>query len=438
MTTYIIRPEPTGRLDYQLNIIDTPGFGDTRGLERDQEIVAQIRDLFSAANVKGVATIDAVCFLAKAPDARLTAVQRYIFQSVMSLFGKDIEENICSLITFADGVSPPVLSALKESKLPFGKAFTFNNSGLFARNDEADSLSPMFWDMGVKSFQRFFAHLAMANSKSLRLTKDVLYERYRLEMTVSNLQPKVDIGLQKVNELNREMKIFAENKAEIERNKNFEYPSQETRQVKKDLARGKHVTNCLNCHFTCHENCGIPMDADKKGCWAMDSSGHCRICPDKCFWNKHANTPYVFSYVTVTVTKTYADMLEKYKSASGRLPNQEQLLQRMGQEVNDLIDLIEQMMMTVKACNERLASIALRPNPLSMTEHIDLMIQAEEMEKKNGFIQRIAVLREFRRRAELTKHAVRFSQEAHKTLSEAENSKSIKWLFKKFKSVFSF
>lgn len=419
VTTYIIKPEAAGRLPYQLNIIDTPGFGDTRGLERDREIVGQIRELFSAKDIKGVSTIDAVCFLAKAPDARLTATQIYIFQSVMSLFGKDIEDNICSLITFADGISPPVLSALQASGLPFGKSFTFNSSGLFANNNDANTLAPMFWEMGVQSFWNFFAYLENVQTKSLQLTKDVLADRYTLEMTVRDLQPKLDIGLSKVNQLKKEIKLFEENRAMIEDNKDFEYEVEEMRQVQKELPKGTHVTNCLNCHLTCHENCGIPNDDGKKECWAMDENGYCRVCEDKCIWSKHANTPYVISYVLVMVKQTYAEKLKKYKDASGKLPNQKQLLEKMGDELDALTKNIEDMMDIVKDCNERLDAIALRPNPLTMTEHIDLMIESEQMERKAGFMDRIKVLNEFRKRAQITQTAESFRTDAHQTVSKA-------------------
>lgn len=127
-------------MNFTLNIIDTPGFGDTRGIERDQGIINQIRQLFSSKGDKGVLFIDAVCFIVKAPDARLTVSQRYIFSSIMSLFGKDIESNICTLITFADGAEPPVLASLKEANLPFGSTFQFNNSALFAENKHLTTL----------------------------------------------------------------------------------------------------------------------------------------------------------------------------------------------------------------------------------------------------------------------------------------------------------
>lgn len=158
ITVYKIFPTAGSRIDYPLNIIDTPGFGDTRGIERDHAIVDQIRHLFCESDEQSVSFIDAVCFIVKAPDARLTVVQTYIFNSIMSLFGKDIESNICTMITFADGADPPVLASLEESKLPFGSTFNFNNSALFAENKDLkkNMLAPMFWEMGCKSFEVFF------------------------------------------------------------------------------------------------------------------------------------------------------------------------------------------------------------------------------------------------------------------------------------------
>jgi hypothetical protein len=94
-------------------------------------------ELFASRGAKGVATIDAVCFILKAPDSRLTSTQKYIFEAILSLFGNDIKDNICTLITFADGQTPPVLAgleALEHKSLPYELYFTFNNSALYAEN----------------------------------------------------------------------------------------------------------------------------------------------------------------------------------------------------------------------------------------------------------------------------------------------------------------
>ncbi|KAH3821206.1 hypothetical protein DPMN_122967 [Dreissena polymorpha] len=90
ITCFTIHPEEDSRLPYSLNIIDTSGFGDTRGIEQDQKIVEQKRQLFCAKPPQGILTIDMVCCTLIAPDARLSTMQTYVFHSVMSLFGNDI------------------------------------------------------------------------------------------------------------------------------------------------------------------------------------------------------------------------------------------------------------------------------------------------------------------------------------------------------------
>jgi hypothetical protein len=52
-----------------LIIVDSPGFGDTRGIDADFEIIAKIKSFFETR----IETIHAVCFVAKSSDARLTA-----------------------------------------------------------------------------------------------------------------------------------------------------------------------------------------------------------------------------------------------------------------------------------------------------------------------------------------------------------------------------
>ncbi|XP_052214697.1 uncharacterized protein LOC127833467 [Dreissena polymorpha] len=438
ITCYTVYPKEGSRIPYTLNIIDTPGFGDTRGLERDQEIVEQIRQMFSLPKPKGVVYIDAVCFLIKAPDARLTPIQSYIFQSIMSMFGKDIEKNICSLITFADGMDPPVLAALLESGLPFGKRFTFNNSALFASNTDVSqmSLSPMFWEMGLLSFRNFFRHIDTLSTQSLQLTSDVLNERKRIESTVRNNEKNLEIGLLKLNTLKTEKKIFEDSSSAIKDNADFTYEVVTTQQIKQDLPRGVHVTNCTNCHFTCHENCAYADDDQKINCCAM-SNGYCKICPDKCFWQKHTNSKYTFIYKQVKETKTYAEKKRKYEEATGMQLTLEKVLEKIGEELDQMVDVIEDMMTTVKNCNEHLNEIALRPNPLSMVQHIDLMIKNEEMQHKTGYMDRIYALQRFRKRAEISKDADIFHKEAKAlgvTGKRQQNDK--RSLFQRFKDVF--
>ena len=330
----------------------------------------------------------------------------------MSLFGKDIESNICTLITFADGAKAPVLASLKESKLPFGEKFQFNNSALFAENkdDTHLSLSPMFWDMGCKSFGNFFAYIFNLKTKSLSQTKNVLDEREQLKTIISSLRPQVSAGLSKISELRQQLDIFERYKNEIKENKNFQYTVEETRHEKIDLPRGQHVTNCLQCNVTCHENCKIADDSRKKECWAMDSNGECKICTGNCIWSDHKNTPYTFKYITETVTKTYAEMKERYEQATGHTLTHEKYIKELTYDVDELFDVILTMMNEMNHCKTRLKEIALRPDPLSAVEHIDLMIQSEQSEKQPGYFNRIQMLEEMKRVALVDKDVEMFER----------------------------
>ena len=72
-------------------------FRDTEGLERDNAIREQIRQYFSDPG--GIQQVDAVCLVVQAPSARLTPIQRYIFKSILSIFGNDIKDNIRIMAT---------------------------------------------------------------------------------------------------------------------------------------------------------------------------------------------------------------------------------------------------------------------------------------------------------------------------------------------------
>lgn len=395
-------PRDGSRLKYILNIIDTPGFGDTRGLERDQCTIDQIRHLFSETGAKGVLFLDAVCFIVKAPDARLTVSQKHIFSSIMSLFGKDIESNICTLVTFADGAQPPVLASLKEANLPFGSIFQFNNSALFAENKHlvSTSLSSMFWDMGCKSFKEFFDKIDNFTTRSLSQTKDVLQEREQLKTIIAGILPQVKAGLTKLSELRQEINIFKRHKDDIKNNKDFEYEVEETHQIEVKLSQGHHVTNCLRCNFTCHKDCMIADDGDKSRCCAM-KDGYCTVCSKKCFWNEHKNAGYKFDYVVKKVRKTYIEMKQKYEKALESKLTYGSFIEKLSCDVDKLFLNVGQKMTKMNRCKTRLKEIALRPDPLSTVEHLDLMIQAEEHDKQPGYKRRIEMLYEYRDMAKI-------------------------------------
>uniref|UniRef100_A0A4W5K5Z3 AIG1-type G domain-containing protein n=1 Tax=Hucho hucho TaxID=62062 RepID=A0A4W5K5Z3_9TELE len=119
VTSYVLYNQPGFQIPYSLTIIDTPGLGDIRGMAHDKLIIQMVKDFLCSP--LGIDHIDAVCFVVQAPLVRLSPSQRYIFDSILSIFGKDVAENILMLVTFADGKHIPVLEAIKAANLPCKK-----------------------------------------------------------------------------------------------------------------------------------------------------------------------------------------------------------------------------------------------------------------------------------------------------------------------------
>ena len=78
-------------------LIDSQGYGDTRGKLYDEMLNDSFRYVFS--NI--IDHINIVCFISKSSNIRLDSTTKYIFSSVTSLFSEDISDNFIILATFA-------------------------------------------------------------------------------------------------------------------------------------------------------------------------------------------------------------------------------------------------------------------------------------------------------------------------------------------------
>ena len=396
ITSYTIHKMEDSPLPYTLTIIDTPGFGDTEGLKRDKFITDQIREFFSMPN--GITHIDGIGFVTQSSHARLTPTQQYIFDAILSIFGKDIASNIFMMVTFADGQKPPVLEAIDAAKVPYSKSFKFNNSALFAKNaadeddeeDEDENFDKMFWKMGLKSFQKFFTEFQKKDSISLQMTKDVLTERKQLEATVNGLLPQIKEAQLKLDEFLREEAVLIKFKYRIEANKNFTWTDTETRQQVIYLKRGEYITNCLLCNRTCHYPCSIPNDEQKYNCFAMRGSQFnavCKLC--NCSWKQHFNNTYRFECYQKQVTKTYDNIKQRYEDAKKGKTKVEDVIKSLNTELETVCEEIFLMIQKTQKCLRRLDEIALKPNPLTQAQYIDLLIESEKQEAKFGWQERV-------------------------------------------------
>ena len=400
ITSYTIYKSNHHNIPYTLTIIDTPGFGDTRGIERDKAITKLITDFF--LHSQHVDHIDAVGFVVQASQSRLTAVQRYVFDSTVSVFGKDISENIVLLTTFADGLKPAVIDAVKEANIPYSNdVFKFNNSGLFVSS--GDVFGRMYWEMGASNMQTLFTKLDHLKPRSLTLTKEVLKERQYLGITVKGVQKQVELGLFKVENLHKEQKILEQHEQEIEENKCFAFEEEMLKHKKVDLVKGTRALNCSECEFTCHDSCHVPFKGFSYFCTVMTWSGDCTACPGQCSSGCHSVDDFRFEYYRENVTRTYKDIEERYKDATGKQLTVKEVIRKLKQDIEIGRKCITELIDESGRILKRLDEIALKPNPLSTIDYIDLLIESEKREAKQGWHSRMKVLEDIRKGEDIIK-----------------------------------
>ena len=283
-----------------IRIIDTPGFGDTQGLEKDQEITFLIHSHFK----NQLKSISSICVVARSTDARLNIKQRYVFNKILELFGNDVSNNIAFLLTFCDSSDPPVKSALKEhfskviNKLSNPWCFKFNNSSLFSSNKE--KFSDIFWKLGKDSFEVLMDKINVSRDQSLNLSNEVLNLRKAINDKVCLLLILLDEFLTLEDQIAKLDKIIENNKSLS--NDSADFFEIETFEFQKTpLYNNKNSIICSVCNLSCVEE-WIGEDFTIKNCIIFSNSpdGKCKICPKNCHFSLHMTLPYL---VTRKVTK---------------------------------------------------------------------------------------------------------------------------------------
>ena len=147
MSYYYINDKRNSNIEFNVKIIDTPGFGDTGGIDKDNQIVKKFEKLFKEIN-----EIDYILVTVKAGETRWTAGNRYVYDRVQEVFGKDAAERFVLMCTFADGGVPIATETLKPY-LTFQQYFPFNNSALYL--NKGTSQTKFFWKLAMKSVEEF-------------------------------------------------------------------------------------------------------------------------------------------------------------------------------------------------------------------------------------------------------------------------------------------
>ena len=280
--------------DYNNNpliIIDSQGFGDTKGKEYDE----LVRETFEYAFKNIIQHINMICFIAKSTDCRLDIVTKYIFSCVTSLFANDVCENFIFLTTFANDTSieeGPIFidSITKDNKFyniikKLGGKWYYTIDSVCVLNKPNNEVAEYSFKQLNDLYERIIKNSEFKNIdksiqvisyrnkiKSIIKTIITLFESIQIEENkiknienkISELEGEISVNNTKIENKNIEINqiyipdkyelldLLREKRDRIIRNLENEYEMKYVRKLRYD--KDCH-TYCNLCQTNCHENC---------------------------------------------------------------------------------------------------------------------------------------------------------------------------------------
>ncbi|KAK6523032.1 hypothetical protein TWF281_002454 [Arthrobotrys megalospora] len=372
VTCFRIRPLSPLFEGKTLLIVDTPGYGDSRGIERDAFVTAAMSEFFKTVN-----HVNAIIFTCRANEMRTTflePISTYIF----SLFAKNVRSCLRTIYTFSDAGAPPARGSLTKLGWPVANGeISVNNSAFKIDLDGSDNDNVVrdYWLLSLKGQDRIMKMLLGACASPVPTDKSALVTRNRI-----SLEQKCELAEKKIlHTANGAQNLIAKLGAlamAVRAAPGDKIEVIQDRAVEQPIPEGKATTLCIPCNFTCHENCAFGDDRDKVNCVAM-TNGKCTMCKGRCQWDKHRNARYKI------ITEKYSEWMvpqdlikhwnESNNTLEGALLNaMDAYLQLQEGLRNDILDLAK--------LSEELKNTALLHDPTSLIRYIDTLIQTARLQ----------------------------------------------------------
>ena len=421
-TIYKIYHKKGYNIDFTLNLIDTPGFGDTGGIERDKGIAKQLQSIFDVHS-GFVDHLDAVVFVTKSNHQRLDPCQKYILSSITELFGTDIAENIYLVFTHSGIEEPAMLATLQGAELPYKTYFQFDNAAVFDDIEKVadkteqshkgslrrkrlmenkEKLRKDLYDAAMDEFNEFFSEVQSAPAKGLTTTRHVLAKRMILRQNISDLNSLVRKGLDQMDQLKIAVMATTKWDDEIKQTKDYTVESEEA--VKKMMKKSgwRATTVCTECKHTCHRDCLVFVDFMKSICHVMDRSTSppsCTKCPNKCAWKYHKNLKYIYEEQLENVQRILHDHKKRYEEAQGKKLTAEELCDNIKNELKATEAKMKANLSEITESIQELRKIGMKSDETSQLNYIDILIEREKQNASPGQKNKLAVLYDLRKQA---------------------------------------
>ena len=356
--------------NHPLIIIDSQGYGDTRGIYKDLEINEAFRVVFSEI----IDHINAVGFIANATVNRLDINTKYIFTSITALFAGDINENFIILATHANYESMTEGPIFVESIQTDAECLKIEekkkkNIKWWYAFDSKCILSNKIHELSNFSYSQlsdfYEEKVKKLEPKEIKQSLEVLNNRKELTIEINKLSNAFQDLLIEQNNLVDKENLISEKSYEIENigdeintqnylieNLNPEEINEELYELEyevnskiNELSRETEIitrrelvywsyktTHCDYCKRNCHERCDCLFSGFADRCTIFSYNFFSENTCDKCGCKKsrHNQDYYHYDNIEISVNK---DNSYKIQSEKRKRDIEKQRLERQLNEI---------------------------------------------------------------------------------------------------------
>ena len=306
--------------DVKIGAVDTPGFGDTRGLDHDKENVKKIVD-----KLNEVEYINCICLIINGRVARMTHQLQYVVSEISAVLPKATATNIVVVFTNvkdANDVSFEIDSLAPYrylgTKLPSKNVVYIDNPWCTLQKMEKTNITKDLtkaFSRASESLEKMFNVIQMFEAIHSTSFMQVYLEKEAVERKMVQLLHAVD------NKTSLQETI-ATKKAEIDAavktkslNKGFVTKINVPNWVM--IETPFHNTVCQECNANCHQECGLKRSMDREvikecSCIMVDSN-QCSVCGHSYDLHVHMNGFNMREMVETDIVNN--EMKKKFESA---------------------------------------------------------------------------------------------------------------------------
>ena len=203
VTAYEIIWEKGFPVEFNLILIDTPGFAVDTGIANNEGIVEKIQKFFHSKDFFPQQFLNAVALVIPAHENLQSAEQEYVFDQILSVFGNNLAESFTVFFSFADRKTPAATGEIENTGISPKFMFQFNNSALYAKNIDGENLHDTEYvrNCGQKDMEKVLKVLSNFEPQPLYLTNINLEQRNELKFRLMRSVQQQDTAVKQLEDI---------------------------------------------------------------------------------------------------------------------------------------------------------------------------------------------------------------------------------------------